>query len=152
MKNWEMPLINVERFSANEYVATCRQFAGLSGNMYWDVFETDYVTIFGVQIPWGTKFSGNGDGEYQSPDENISTGTNGAFNVSGDVPVGWHTSDLWTHTGYRPWDGSSYASSSGFRRINGSPFKIYVFSSGQAWIYSSDMDTDLKPTVAKNFS
>ena len=145
MKKWEMPLINVDRFSANDYIAACRQFANVSGNMYWDVFEReDFLFIFHYY-----NFNENGDGRYDSSYEDITSGTNGVFSVNGDVPTGWHTQTLWTNGRY-PSNRASYASSSGFNNIG--TYKVYVFASGQAWIYGSDMDTSKTPTVAKNFS
>lgn len=151
MKNWEMPLIYVDQFSANDYIAACRQFAGLTGTLYWDTYESQWFGLRHV-------FNPSGDGEYYAAGEQIHSTGGGAYSVTTGASVGqWYETSLYEADNAslirdgRSYDYSTWFQGSAFRKLSGT-FKIYVFAPGQAWIYSSDMDTSGTPTADHNFS
>ena len=148
MKTWTMPKVNIEAFTPNEYVATCKEFADAvsymdsNGLYYFDIHnETDFVRT-------------SAGGFYNAGYEEINgSDGNGGWYVNSGALTGWYTDSKAIYS-YSPGTPSNNLSYSYFRKIRYNA-KVYVLSTSsgkKAYFYDATKSYSFTPSEEKNYS
>lgn len=124
MKQWTMPSVEIEGFSANEYVAACAHLSTSKGYYYYDYDGNGKYPGVGWEQLWFSQ------GVLQNGSTSIPNGV---------LPTGWYKEvTLYTWNKWKPnANGSNqipYSDTDTFKMLSGT-YDIYSFGNGHVFVY-----------------